>query len=66
MLRAFVGSNSFNYPKSPHAVRDTLATVVANKPNALILDFFARSGTTLQATCMLNAADGGRRTSILA
>ncbi len=65
MLRAFVGPNSFNYPKSPYAVRDTLATVVANKPDALILDFFAGSGTTLQATCMLNAADGGRRTSIL-
>ena len=65
ILRAFVGPNPFNYPKSPYAVRDALATVVANRPNAVILDFFAGTGTTLQATCMLNAADGGRRQAIL-
>lgn len=65
ILRAFVGPNPFTYPKSPYAVRDTLSTVVADKPDAVILDFFAGSGTTLQATCMLNAADGGRRQSIL-
>ena len=33
--------------------------------NALILDFFAGSGTTLQATMQLNAEDGGHRQCIL-
>ena len=65
MLTAFVGSNPFTYPKSPYAVRDTLATMVGENPEALIVDFFAGSGTTLHATCMLNAGDGGRRRCIL-
>jgi adenine-specific DNA-methyltransferase len=65
ILRAFIGSNPFTYPKSPYAVRDALSTVVANNPDALIVDFFAGSGTTLQATAMLNVADGGRRQCIL-
>jgi adenine-specific DNA-methyltransferase len=39
--------------------------VVRNRPEALILDFFAGSGTTLHATCLLNAEDGGRRRSIM-
>lgn len=65
VLRSFVGANNFSYPKSPYAVRDTLATIVGDKPSALVLDFFAGSGTTLQATCMLNAQDGGTRRAIL-
>lgn len=57
--------DAFPFPKSVYAVRDTLATVCGNRPDALILDFFAGSGTTYEATCMLNAEDGGRRRSIL-
>lgn len=57
--------DAFPFPKSIHAVRDTIATVCANRPNALIVDFFAGSGTTYHATCMLNAEDGGRRRCIL-
>ncbi len=57
--------NLFPFPKSIYAVRDTLAAVVRDRPDALILDFFAGSGTTLHATCMLNADDGGRRRCIL-
>lgn len=55
----------FPFPKSVYAVQDALATVVRNRPDALILDFFAGSGTTFHATCLLNAADGGRRRSVL-
>ncbi len=36
-----------------------------NKPNALIIDFFAGSGTTLQAVNLLNAEDNGNRRCIL-
>lgn len=57
--------DAFPFPKSVYAVRDALAAVVRDRPNALILDFFAGSGTTLHATCLLNAADGGHRRSIL-
>lgn len=46
-------------------MRDCLAAVVRNRPDALIVDFFAGSGTTLHATCLLNTDDGGRRRSIL-
>lgn len=39
--------------------------IVRNKPNALIVDFFAGSGTTLHAVNLLNAEDGGNRRCIL-
>jgi adenine-specific DNA-methyltransferase len=38
---------------------------VANKPNALIVDFFAGSGTTLHAVNLLNAEDGGKRQCVM-
>lgn len=55
----------FSFPKSLYAVHDTIRFFVANKPNALILDFFAGSGTTLHAVNLLNAEDGGNRRCIL-
>jgi adenine-specific DNA-methyltransferase len=57
--------NPFPFPKSLYAVRDTLELVVKDRPDALIVDFFAGSGTTMHATCLLNAEDGGRRRSIM-
>lgn len=55
----------FQYPKSLYAVRDTLRICTAEKPNALIVDFFAGSGTTLQAVNLLNAEDDGSRRCIM-
>lgn len=55
----------FSFPKSLYAVYDALRFFVANKPNALILDFFAGSGTTLHAVNLLNANDHGNRRCIL-
>lgn len=55
----------FTFPKSLYAVHDTIRFFVANKPNALIVDFFAGSGTTLHAVNLLNAEDGGNRRCIL-
>lgn len=63
--RAILPDRKFPFPKSLYAVRDTLKFFVANKPNALILDFFAGSGTTLHAVNLLNAEDGGNRRCIL-
>ena len=47
IIRAVLGNRAFEFPKSLYAVRDTLSILVGGKPNALILDFFAGSGTTL-------------------
>jgi adenine-specific DNA-methyltransferase len=59
------GNRKFSFPKSIYAVRDAIAAVVRDNPNALLADFFAGSGTTLNAVNLLNAADGGQRQCIL-
>ncbi len=64
ILSLIVGKR-FDFPKSLYAVHDTIRFLVANKPNALILDFFAGSGTTLHAVNLLNAEDGGHRRCIM-
>ena len=64
LLGRFI-DGEFSYPKSLYAVRDCLRACTADRPNALVLDFFAGSGTTLHATALLNAEDGGSRQCIL-
>lgn len=54
----------FPFPKSLYAVEDALRILVKGKPNAVILDFFAGSGTTAHATMRLNRQDAGRRQCI--
>lgn len=54
----------FNYPKSLYAVKDCINFFVADKKDALIVDFFAGSGTTMHAVNLLNSEDGGRRRCI--
>lgn len=65
LLNNMIGRNLFSFPKSRYAVHDTLRFFVANKPKALIVDFFAGSGTTLHAVNLLNAADGGQRRCVM-
>lgn len=65
ILKSIFGQSYFSYPKSLYAVRDVLRFFVTHKPNALIIDFFAGSGTTLHAVNLLNAEDGGHRRCIL-
>ena len=66
VLRRLLGvRQAFDYPKSLYAVRDMLDVLTAGKPDALILDFFAGSATTLHAACLLNAGDGGHRRTVL-
>lgn len=55
----------FTFPKSLYAVKDCIYFFTAYKPNALIVDFFAGSGTTLHAVNLLNAEDGGHRRCIM-
>jgi len=66
LLTAFIGKrDAFSFPKSLYAVRDTIDILTQDKPDALVLDFFAGSGTTLHATMLLNAEDGGKRQCVL-
>ena len=64
LIQGIIGKR-FSYPKSLYAVHDTIRFFVENKPNALIVDFFAGSGTTLHAVNLLNAEDGGNRRCIM-
>jgi len=64
MLRALIPGRTFPFPKSLYAVEDTLRLFVADKPEAVILDFFSGSGTTAHAVMRLNRQDGGRRQCI--
>ncbi|MDQ3569833.1 MAG: site-specific DNA-methyltransferase [Actinomycetota bacterium] len=64
LLRSLVPGRSFPFPKSLYAVEDCLRFFVASKPEAVILDFFAGSGTTAHGVARLNRQDGGRRQSI--
>lgn len=61
----FEEGSKFSFPKSVYATRDAIAAIIRDRTNALVLDFFAGSGTTLHATLLLNAADGGNRQCIL-
>lgn len=54
----------FSYPK-PQTLIEYIISIIPNK-QGVILDIFAGSGTTLQATIDLNAEDGGKRQGILA
>lgn len=64
MVRAFLPDRKFPFPKALYAVEDALRFFVKDKPNAVVLDFFAGSGTTAHAVMRLNKQDGGRRQCI--
>ena len=64
VLSKLIPGRRFPYPKSLYAVEDALRFFVGSKPDAIVLDFFAGSGTTAHAVMRLNRQDGGRRQSI--
>ncbi|MCY7290251.1 MAG: site-specific DNA-methyltransferase [Cryobacterium sp.] len=55
----------FPFPKALYAVEDTLRFFVGNNRDAVIVDFFGGSGTTVHAVARLNHEDEGRRQCIL-
>jgi adenine-specific DNA-methyltransferase len=65
LLKGILPDRSFPFPKSIYAVRDCVRLFVHDKPNAIIVDFFSGSGTTLNATNLINMADGGTRRCIM-
>lgn len=64
-IKNILVARKFAYPKSVYAVHDSIRFVTKDKLNALIVDFFAGSGTTLHAVNLLNAEDGGHRRCIM-
>lgn len=56
-------SKKFDYPKPLALIKYIIRMV--SKPNSIIFDAFAGSGTTLHATMELNKEDGGHRQCIL-
>lgn len=65
LVKALVPGCKFDFPKSLYNVYDCLYAVVANDKQAIVLDFFAGSGTTAHAVLDLNKEDGGNRKFIL-
>jgi len=55
----------FPFPKSLHATEKCIETVIYERDNAIVLDFFAGSGTTGHAVMMMNEQYGGNRKFIL-
>jgi len=64
VVGALLPGRPFPFPKSLYVVEDSLQLFVANKPEAIILDFFSGSGTTAHAVMRLNKQDGGKRQCI--
>ncbi len=62
-IKELLGNAIFSYPKPVELVEHFIR--LSLKKNKTILDFFAGSGTTLQATIRLNEEDGGGRQCIL-
>lgn len=65
LLRNILPNCNFDFPKSLYNVCDCISAIVANKKDAIILDYFAGSGTTAHAVMLLNKKDGGTRQFIL-
>ena len=65
ILGELIPGRRFPFPKSLYAVADAIRFFVKEKPDSLIIDFFAGSGTTLHAINLLNAEDGGHRRCII-
>ena len=65
MVNKVIEGKTVSFPKSLYAVYDCIYSVVKTNKEAIILDFFAGSGTTAHAVMMLNNEDGGNRKFIL-
>lgn len=64
-LKKLLNADVFPYTKDVGVLTKWISAVTQGDRNAIILDFFAGSGSTGHAVMDLNAADGGRRRFIL-
>ncbi len=66
LLESIFGAKKmFDNPKPNNLIARLVSFLTINKPNSIILDFFAGSGTTGHAVLDLNKQDEGNRTFIL-
>lgn len=65
LIGEILPNRKFPFPKSIYAVKECIKAAVRNNKDALVLDFFAGSGTTLHAVNLLNAEDNGKRRCIM-
>lgn len=63
LKKLFDGNAPFDTPKPTRLIQRI--EQIASDSNSIILDFFAGSGTTMQATIQQNSEDGGHRQCIL-
>lgn len=63
LKKLFSGSSPFDFPKPPSLIKRLIE--ISSGDDAIILDFFAGSGTTGQAVIELNNTLGGNRQFIL-
>lgn len=64
-ITALFRSKKFSFPKPVGLIKYLIEIATVRNPTALVLDFFAGSGTTAQAVLELNQADKGNRKFIL-
>jgi adenine-specific DNA-methyltransferase len=65
LVKQLIPGRGFPFPKSLYAAEDSLRWYVNLRRSAVVLDFFAGSGTTAHAVMRLNRQDGGHRQCIL-
>lgn len=65
LIGSMVPNTDFDFPKSLYSVYECIYALTKNKPDAVILDYFAGSGTTGHATLLANRLLGGTRKFIL-
>lgn len=63
-LESVLGSKDFPYPKDVEVISRWLDLASGGSPDAIFLDFFVGTGTTVEAVMRLNAEDGGSRQAI--
>jgi adenine-specific DNA-methyltransferase len=64
-LRTLLGKKVFNNPKDLDEIAKLIRYTTTDDPHAVVLDFFAGSGTTGEAVMQLNSQDNGSRRYIL-
>jgi adenine-specific DNA-methyltransferase len=65
LLNHIIPNAPFSYPKSIYTVKDSIFAGLNNEKEAIILDYFAGSGTTAHAVINLNREDDGQRKYIM-
>ena len=65
LVHNLVPDAHFDFPKSVFNTYDCIAPILYERKKAIVLDYFAGSGTTGHAVMILNKEDGGQRQFIL-